>query len=163
MSAEAISPQLSAVSLSGGRQLAARLDDGRYLAHHVVVARGVFSRFMGLMGRAALDPEEGLWLVPCRSIHMFFMRTAIDVAFLDRQGVVVRAVSRMRPWSLRPVGVTLLPVARAHSALELAPGTLERLGVVVGTHLELVDTAAGTPAGALPGAAFKKSDSISGE
>ena len=158
-----MSRQLSAASLAGGRQLAARLDDGRYLARRVVVAKGVFSRFMGLMGRADLDPEEGLWLVPCRSIHMFFMRTAIDVAFLDRQGVVVRAVSRMRPWSLRPVGVTLLPVARAHSALELAPGTLKRLGVAEGAHLDLVDAAAETPAGALLGAAFHQSDSTSGE
>ena len=154
---------LSAASLASGRQLAARLDDGRYLARRVVVAKGVFSRFMGLMGRTDLDPEEGLWLVPCRSIHMFFMRTAIDVAFLDRQGVVVRAVSRMRPWSLRPVGVTLLPVARAHSVLELAPGTLERLGVAEGARLDLVDAAAETPAGALLGAAFNNSDSTSGE
>lgn len=158
-----MSRQLPAASLAGGRQLAARLDDGRYLARRVVVAKGVFSRFMGLMGRADLDPEEGLWLVPCRSIHMFFMRTAIDVAFLDRQGVVVRAVSRMRPWSLRPVGVTLLPVARAHSALELAPGALERLGVAEGAHLDLVDAAVENPTGALLGAAFNKSDSTSGE
>jgi len=141
------------VSVAGGGEVVGR----------VTVARSVWARFLGLMGRPQLAADEGLWLVPCRSIHMFFMRTAIDVAFLDRQGVVVRAVSRMRPWSLRPVGVTLLPVARAHSALELAPGTLERLGVAAGTHLHLVDAAAETPAGALPGAAFKKSDSISGE
>lgn len=104
------------------------LEDGRRLAARVRVAKSSWARFLGLMGRRRLDPEEGLWLLPCRSIHMFFMRTAIDVVFLDRQGRAVRAVSRMRPWSLRPFSVTLLPVRSAHSALELAPGTLERIG-----------------------------------
>ena len=101
----------------------------------VRVARSLWARFLGLMGRSHLDPDEGLWLVPCRSIHMFFMRTSIDVAFLDRQGLVVRAVAEMRPWSLRPISVTLLPVRGAHSALELAPGTLSRVGIEPGTRL----------------------------
>ncbi|MHB8556243.1 MAG: DUF192 domain-containing protein, partial [Candidatus Dormibacteria bacterium] len=152
-----------AAALAGRGEAAVRLADGRYLARRVVVARSVFSRFMGLMGRAEPEPDEGLWLVPCRSIHMFFMRTAIDVAFLDRQGVVVRAVSRMRPWSLRPIGVTLLPVARAHSALELAPGTLERLGVGVGAQFDFSERPQGTGGQALSRAASGNSDSTTGE
>lgn len=66
---------------------------------------------------------------------MFFMRTSIDVAFLDRDGKVVRAVAGMRPWSLRPLSATLLPVRGAWSALELAPGTLRRLGIRSGSQL----------------------------
>jgi len=160
MSAEAGSRRLAPL-VGCRRELAARLDDGRYLASRVVVAKSLLSRFWGLMGRPGLDPEEGLWLVPCRSIHMFFMRTAIDIVFLDRDGVVVRAVSRMRPWSLRPLNITLLPVARAHSALELAPGTLERLGVAEGAHIDLVDLRAEVAA---PGrAAFTNSNLNSGE
>lgn len=134
MSAEASQAEKLAAALRQ-RKVSARLADGRYLARQVVVARGAFRRFMGLMGRKQVAAEEGLWLVPCRSIHMFFMRTAIDVAFLDRSGVVVRTAAQMRPWSLRPISVTLLPVARAHSALELAPGTLQSLGVVAGSQL----------------------------
>ena len=101
----------------------------------VRVARSLWSRFLGLMGRATIESDEGLWLVPCRSIHMFFMRTSIDVAFLDRDGKVVRAVAGMRPWSLRPLSATLLPVRGAWSALELAPGTLRRLGIRSGSQL----------------------------
>ena len=104
------------------------LPDGRPLATRVRVARGLVRRFFGLMGRRVVPAGEGIWLVPCRSIHMFFMRTAIDLLFLDAEGEVVRAVSRMRPWSLRPFSVTLVPVRGARSTLELAPGTLERMG-----------------------------------
>ena len=111
------------------------MDGGRLAIRRVRVARSLWSRFMGLMGRSHIDPDEGLWLAPCRSIHMFFMRTPIDVAFLDRQGSVVRAVSEMRPWSLRPISVTLLPVRGAHSALELAPSSLSRLGIEPGSRL----------------------------
>lgn len=142
-----------------GEVVALRLSDGRYLVPRVRVARSHLSRFLGLMGRGSLEPEEGLWLYPCRSIHMFFMRTAIDLVFLDRQQRVVRTVSRMRPWSLRPVTVTLLPVAGACSTLELAPGTLERLAVGEGEQLsqELagatganLEALAGVPAAANP-------------
>ncbi|MHB1525027.1 MAG: DUF192 domain-containing protein [Candidatus Dormibacteria bacterium] len=56
-------------SSANGRQVPVQLPDG--LTHRVAVPKGVFSRFMGLMGRAALDPEEGLWLVPCRGIQRF--------------------------------------------------------------------------------------------
>ncbi len=101
----------------------------------VEIARSLTSRFLGLMGRSRLAPDQGLWLIPCRSIHMFFMRAPIDVAFLDRRGFVVRTVHGMRPWSLRPFSVTVMPVKGAHSTLELAPGALSRLGVQVGTQL----------------------------
>lgn len=104
------------------------LPDGRQLAARVRVARGLVSRFLGLMGRPEVPAGEGIWLVPCRSIHMFFMRTAIDLLFLNAEGEVVRTVSRMRPWSLRPFSVTLWPVRGARSTLELAPGTLEQMG-----------------------------------
>ena len=121
------------------------LPDGRQLASRVRVARGVFRRFWGLMGRREVPAGEGLWLVPCRSIHMFFMRTPIDLLFLDREGEVVRAVSRMRPWSLRPYSVTLLPVRGARTTLELAPGTLERVGFAPPARLRLRPVAGLSP------------------
>ena len=113
------------------------LPDGRQLATRVRVARGILSRFLGLMGRRDVPAGEGIWLVPCRSIHMFFMRTAIDLLFLDGEGEVVRSVSRMRPWSLRPFSVTLWQVRGARSTLELAPGTLERMGFSLPARLLL--------------------------
>jgi hypothetical protein len=87
---------------------------------------------MGLMGRSKLEPDEGLWLVPCNSVHMFFMRTPLDIAYLDRKLRVVRCVPEMREWRVK-----VLPVRHAHSALELAPGTLSRHGISDGDQLKI--------------------------
>ncbi|MGH7759341.1 MAG: hypothetical protein ACREN7_08515, partial [Candidatus Dormibacteria bacterium] len=57
---------------------------------------------------------------------------------------VVRSVPQMPKWS-----VQWLPVRGAHSTLELAPGTLARLGVEAGEQLRIDGEAA--PAGSLPG------------
>jgi len=102
------------------------------VAREVAVAAGFGLRLMGLMGRSRLQPDEGLWLVPCNSVHMFFMRTPLDIAYLDRQLRVVRLVPEMREWRVR-----LLPVRHAHSALELAPGTLSRHGISEGDELKI--------------------------
>ena len=105
---------------------------GSVVAREVAVAAGFGLRLMGLMGRSRLQPDEGLWLVPCNSVHMFFMRTPLDIAYLDRQLRVVRLVPEMREWRVK-----LLPVRHAHSALELAPGTLSRHGISEGDELKI--------------------------
>ncbi|WP_281349421.1 DUF192 domain-containing protein [Paraburkholderia hayleyella] len=46
-------------------------------------------RMRGLLGRDQLADNEALLLKPCRSIHTFGMRFAIDVLFLDRHQRVV--------------------------------------------------------------------------
>ena len=114
------------------RTIVVRAADGSLVAREVTVAKGFASRLVGLMGRTRLDPEEGLWLVPCNSVHMFFMRTPLDIAYLDRQLRVVRCVPEMREWSVK-----LLPVRHAHSALELAPGALRRHGIREGDQLKM--------------------------
>ena len=82
------------------------------------VARTSWSRFIGLMGRADLPAGRALWIEPCNSIHMFFMRFAIDVLFLDRDGVVKRVLLRLRPWRVSPI------VFGARTVVELPAGTL---------------------------------------
>lgn len=114
------------------RTVVVRGADGAVVARDVVVADRFGSRLMGLMGRDQLGPDEGLWLRPCNSVHMFFMRTPLDIAYLDRQQRVVRCVPEMREWRVK-----LLPVPHAHSALELAPGTLSRHGIKEGDQLEM--------------------------
>ena len=60
-------------------------------------------RFVGLMGRRSLALGEGMHILPCNSIHTFFMRIPIDVAFLDRDGVIVKQFSALPPWGATPV------------------------------------------------------------
>ncbi|MGC2191730.1 MAG: DUF192 domain-containing protein [Candidatus Dormiibacterota bacterium] len=114
------------------RSVVVRTADGSVVAGDVTVARSFGSRLMGLMGRSKLDPDEGLWLVPCNSVHMFFMRTPLDIVYLDRKLRVVRCVPEMREWRVK-----LLPVRHAHSALELSPGTLSRHGISDGDQLKI--------------------------
>ena len=42
-------------------------------------------RLVGLLGRSELGDGEGLWIAPCNSIHTWFMRFAIDAAFVDEE------------------------------------------------------------------------------
>jgi uncharacterized protein len=61
------------------------------------VADTFWSRFMGLMGKKSVPPGEGLLITPCDSIHMFFMKFAIDVLFLDKNYKIVKIVRGLKP------------------------------------------------------------------
>jgi uncharacterized membrane protein (UPF0127 family) len=105
------------------------------VASAVEVAATRASRRRGLLGRDALDGSAALILSPCWTIHTAFMRFPIDVAFIDRDGRVIRVQEDMVPWR----------VAAAPSAsvtVELAAGVLRARDVQVGDHLYL-----STPAG----------------
>lgn len=76
---------------------------GATLAARAVLADTVWTRFLGLQGRAALPPGTGLVLLPCASIHMLFMRMRIDAIFVAQNGHVLRVARSLRPWTLGPV------------------------------------------------------------
>jgi hypothetical protein len=94
------------------------------------VADGFVSRFLGLMGRRALPEGEGMLFVPGGSIHMFFMRFALDVVWLAPDGAALR-VATVRPWR----------VARAprgtRFVLELTAGQAAAHGLEEGARLDL--------------------------
>ena len=62
------------------------------------VAKSLFQRVRGLIGRKALAPGTGLLILRCKAIHTFFMRFPIDATFLDRSGAAVKTVRNIRPW-----------------------------------------------------------------
>lgn len=101
----------------------------RAVATHVRVADRFWLRLRGLLGRPRLGEDEGLLLRPCRAVHTWGMRYPIDVAFLDRGGMVLASYP-----SLAPSRHT-----RRHSnadcALELPAGALARSSVQVGDRL----------------------------
>jgi uncharacterized membrane protein (UPF0127 family) len=104
---------------------------GATVARDVAMADTVWRRFMGLMGRSELPAGAGLYIKPCSSIHMFFMRFPIDVAFVDKDGRVVRLYHGLRPWRMSRV------VRRAKAAIELPSGALANAGVGVGDLLTM--------------------------
>ncbi len=95
---------------------------------------------MGLMGRASLDPDAGLWLSGANGIHMMFMRFPIDAVFLGRPDAALAGAQavlsvhrRLRAWT------GIVPLVRgANGVLELPVGTIERTGTTVGDLVALV-------------------------
>ncbi len=57
------------------------------------VVRTPLSKLLGMLHRREIGPDEALIFPRCRSLHTFFMRFAIDIAFLGRSGEVVRLFS----------------------------------------------------------------------
>lgn len=56
----------------------------------MVVLSGVCERLRGLKRRDLAGTRDCVVLVPCRDVHTFGMDEAIDVAFVDANGSVVR-------------------------------------------------------------------------
>ena len=118
------------------------------LATRLTLADTPETREKGLLGRDGLPPGEGLWIVPCQAIHMFFMRFAIDLVYIDRQKRVRKVRSNVAPWR---ISVCL----SAHSVLELPAGIVRETRTQRGDILEIAPAPAttyGTPAQALPDA-----------
>ncbi len=86
------------------------------------------SRARGLLGRTGT--QGALVLSPCRAIHTLGMKFAIDAAFLDGSGVVLKIVRMPR----NRIG---LPVRKARTVVEAEAGAFERWGLHVGDCVEL--------------------------
>lgn len=74
--------------------------DGLPLVHAVEWGAGAGRRARGLIGAASLSTGHGLVLVPCRAIHTWFMRFALDIIFFSREGRVVRMAGRVPPFRM---------------------------------------------------------------
>ena len=106
--------------------------DGLTLFERVVVADRPLKRMKGLLGRASLGAGEGILLRPASSIHMWFMRFAIDAVFLDEDLNVLDVRRAVRPWriaakrgakSVLEVGAGQAAGVKPGDRLVLRPGT----------------------------------------
>jgi uncharacterized membrane protein (UPF0127 family) len=102
------------------------------LADAAEVADTSEKRRTGLLKHERLDPGQGLWIVPCESVHSFFMKFAIDLVYLDRNQKVRKVRHRMVPWRLSAC-------LTAHSILELPAGAVAASGTEKGDQLEMVE------------------------
>ena len=102
------------------------------LASKLEVANTGAKRNKGLLGREGLSAGEGLWIVPCESVHTFFMKFAIDLVYLDRKHRVRKVRSNVVPWR---ISVCL----SAHSILELPAGTVRETQTVAGDQVQLAE------------------------
>ena len=82
------------------------------------------------MSRDQASMTGVLVLRPCRQVHTLGMRFAIDVAFCDREGVVLRTVT-VPPWRVTRV------VWRSGFVVEAAAGSFERWRLQAGDTIEV--------------------------
>jgi len=109
---------------------------GTVLCERLEVAESMAAQSRGLLGRDGLAPGagmlfEGSWL-PLMWMHMFFMRFAIDIVFLDKSNRVLRINHSLKPWRVSAM------VFGARRALELEAGAAARSSTIAGDQLELV-------------------------
>ncbi|MDY3297495.1 DUF192 domain-containing protein [Selenomonas sp.] len=93
------------------------------------IADTFFKRFCGLMLRKGLAKNHGLYLAPCASIHMMFMRFAIDAVYVDKDFTIQKIARHLRPW----IGCSWCP--GAHGVIELPSGTANALSLEIGQKL----------------------------
>jgi hypothetical protein len=110
------------------REATLTTSDGRIVCSRCLIAQRPWQRMRGLLGRARLDPGEGMLFRPAGSIHMFFMRFPIDAVFCTADLEVIDVEHNLAPW--RVAGRK-----GAKVVIELAAGTAE--AVAAGDRLVL--------------------------
>ena len=105
---------------------------GVTLASDVGFALTRRERARGLTGRPFMEQGEALVIPRCRHVHTFGMRFAIDVAFLDRSGEVVKTCRDLRPRRVSPLA------PRARLVIEFPAGTLDLTGTTPGDTLLVI-------------------------
>ena len=110
------------------KSVALRREDGSIVCERCLLAETALTRMRGLLGRRNLPPGEGILLKPASSVHMAFMRFAIDAVFLDRELRVVKVAADLKPW--RAAGAR-----GSKSVLEIPAGEAARKGLTVGDRL----------------------------
>jgi uncharacterized membrane protein (UPF0127 family) len=106
-------------------------EDGTLVCAKLELATSPLKRMRGLLGRAALAPDEGMLFRPAGSIHMFFMRFALDAVFCDRDLVVLDVERSLQPWktAARKGAKVVIELAEG-AAGELRPGDRLRVDTI---------------------------------
>ena len=105
-------------------------ENGDILCRRCEIADTPLARTKGLLGRSSLPEDQGM-LLATSAIHTYFMRFPLDLVFLDKNFVVVRTVSEVKPWRM-------VIDRRARSVVELAAGVVGNAGVREGEQVSLV-------------------------
>jgi uncharacterized membrane protein (UPF0127 family) len=103
-------------------------DNNTIIADRIEAALEGAVRRRGLLGRDSLDPSVAFIIAPCPAVHTFFMRFAIDLVFVARDGRVLKVRSNVGPWRIAfSFG--------AFATIEMAAGSIDRTGMAPGWKL----------------------------
>jgi len=103
---------------------------GAVIASSVELAMTSAERRRGLLGRDRMAPDSAIVITRCNAVHTFWMRFAIDIAFVDSSGTVKKVVEALVPW--RMAGTLF-----ASTVIEFPAGTLKNGALQVGDRVYL--------------------------
>ncbi|MBN1870022.1 MAG: DUF192 domain-containing protein [Candidatus Omnitrophica bacterium] len=101
------------------------------IARNGRLADTFFSRMIGLLNRPCLPKDEALIITCCQSIHMFFMRFAIDAIFVDKKDCVVGIVKSIKPFRLSPI------FFKASYVIEVPEGAIVQSETSIGDKIQV--------------------------
>lgn len=93
------------------------------------LADTVLARMRGFLLRRRPEAGEGIFLNPCKGVHMYWMRFPLDVLFVDRHGTVLAVHENLQPGRRTPV------YRAAQCAIEVPAGTVAASGTRAGDRL----------------------------
>ena len=103
---------------------------GQVVAEHLATAFDSTSRNKGLLGRQTFEQGHALIIAPSNAIHTWFMRFPIDVAYVRKNGQIIKTKNSLGPWRLSAaLGV--------FAVIELPAGALQASGTKSGDELAL--------------------------
>lgn len=106
---------------------------GQIICEKVELANTFFKRFIGLMYRKHMEPNEGLLLDPCNEIHTFGMKFSIDTITFSSDNKIIEMDVDVRPRRVRP------KVKNGKKVLELVAGTIEKYDLELGDTVEFLE------------------------
>ena len=101
---------------------------GTVVATHLLPAFDSKTRNVGLLGRQSLDPRTAMIIAPTNAVHTFFMRFPIDIAFVEKDGRILKIRKRLPAWRLAGAW-------GAYAVVEMAAGSFEVAGTGTGDRL----------------------------
>ena len=93
------------------------------------ITESALERMKGLLGSKPLNPEAGLLIKPCNSVHTWFMQYPIDIIYLDQSKTIKKIITALKPWRLSFC-------LGAKYTLELNQNNAQRLNLKTGQQLQ---------------------------
>lgn len=88
----------------------------------IYVADTFLKRLRGYMFRRK-PHHKAILIIPCNSIHTFFMKFRIDVLFISKENIVVKKINNISK------GKVILPINNSYYVIEAMEGVLDDINV----------------------------------
>ena len=103
---------------------------GTVVATHLLPAFDSRTRNVGLLGRHSLDPGTAMIIAPTNAIHTFFMRFPIDIAFVKKDGRILKIRAGVPAWRMTAAW-------GAYAVVEMPAGSFDLAATAKGDFLEV--------------------------